>query len=116
MKAITFIIIGIVFAALGQLLFKLGTNVTGEITASNLLRMINVYIVLGIFFYGLSSVFWIIALSKADLSFVYPFTALTFIIVYVLSILILHESIHTNRLAGSLIIILGIFVLFFFEK
>lgn len=116
MRAITFILIGIVFAAAGQLLFKLGTNQIGDINSANLLRMINPYIMLGMLFYGLGSVFWIIALSKADLSFVYPFTALTFILVYFLSILVLNEAIRSNRLIGSVIIVLGICVMFLFEK
>jgi drug/metabolite transporter (DMT)-like permease len=116
MNAIQNILIGIVFAAFGQLLFKIGTDHTGQIGLSNLLQLLNGYIILGLIFYGLGSVFWIIALSKADLSFVYPFTALTFVLVSILSVFILKENLSWNRLAGTGIIMLGVIVLFLFEK
>lgn len=107
-----YIAIGVIFASFGQLLFKMGTNITGELSLSNLLQLLNAYIILGLIFYAIGSVFWIIALSKADLSFVYPFIALTFLIVYACSAIILHEPIHLNRLAGAGIIMIGLFVLF----
>jgi drug/metabolite transporter (DMT)-like permease len=116
MTAITDILIGIVFAAFGQLLFKIGTDNTGQIGLSNIFQIFNIYIILGLVFYGVGSVFWIIALSKADLSFVYPFTALTFVLVCVLSVFILKENLTWNRIAGTAIILLGVTVLFLFEK
>jgi len=61
--------------------------------------------------YGLSTVFWLIALSKKDLSFVYPFISLTYILVLVLSSLVLKESMGANKLVGTLIIILGLIVI-----
>ena len=91
MTAITDILIGIVFAAFGQLFFKLGTDNTGQIGLSNILQLFNIYIIVGLVFYGIGSIFWIIALSKADLSFVYPFTALTFVLLCILSVVILKE-------------------------
>ncbi len=114
-KAIVDILIGIVFASFGQLFFKMGANSAGEVSFSNLLQLLNVYIIVGLFFYAIGSIFWIIALSKADLSFVYPFIALTFIIVYAFSILMLKEPFHASRMIGTAIIILGLCVLFAFD-
>ncbi len=116
MKAIIYILAGIVFAALGQLLFKIGANSAGETDISNVFRLLNLYVVTGMVLYGLSAVLWVMALSVADLTYVYPFTALTFVLVYLLSFLVLKESFHLNRLIGAGIIALGIFVMFIFEK
>ena len=116
MSAITDILIGIVFASFGQLFFKIGTNNTGELSLSNILQFLNVFIIIGLIFYALGSIFWIVALSKADLSFVYPFTAVTFVVVYILSFFLLKEPFHLNRLVGTGIIIIGVCILFFFEK
>jgi uncharacterized membrane protein len=116
MTAVTDILIGIVFAAFGQLLFKIGTDNTGQIGLSNIFQLLNVYIILGLIFYGIGSVFWIIALSKADLSFVYPFTALTFVLVSILSVFVLKEYLSWNRIIGTAIILFGVIVLFIFEK
>ncbi len=116
MTAITDILIGIVFAAFGQLFFKIGTDNTGQIGLHNIFQLLNIYIILGLIFYGIGSVFWIIALSKADLSFVYPFTALTFVLICLLSVFILKETLTWNRIVGTGIILLGVIVLFVFEK
>jgi uncharacterized membrane protein len=116
MTAITDILIGIVFAAFGQLFFKIGTNNTGQIGLANIVQLLNIYIVLGLFFYVIGSIFWILALAKADLSFVYPFTALTFVLVCLFSVFILKEHLSWNRIVGTGIILLGTIVLFVFEK
>jgi len=73
--------------------------------------LLNPYVLLGFVMYGLSTVFWLIALSKKDLSFVYPFISLTYILVLVLSSLVLKESMGANKLVGTLIIILGLIVI-----
>jgi uncharacterized membrane protein len=61
--------------------------------------------------YGLSTIFWLIALSKKDLSFVYPFISLTYVLVLVLSSLVLKEDIGINKLAGTLIIMFGLVII-----
>jgi len=90
------IIIGIIFAAFGQVSWKLGMNQAGQLAALNLATLstvlLNPYVLLGFVMYALSTIFWLIALSKKELSFVYPFISLTYIIVLVLSSLVLKES------------------------
>ena len=115
MNAIIIIIIGVVFAAIGQVSWKLGMNQVGQISAMNLAYvssvLLNPYVMLGFVMYGLSTVFWLIALSKKDLSFVYPFISLTYILVLALSSLVLKESIGLNKIAGTLAIIAGLIII-----
>lgn len=112
MNVIIIILIGIIFASVGQIFWKIGMNNFGHITnyaPSTLITIFfNPYILSGLAMYGLSTVFWLIALSKKDLSFVYPFIGLTFIIVLILSNVILKESIGIYRIIGTFIIILGL--------
>ncbi len=115
MNAIIIIIIGVVFAAIGQVSWKLGMNQAGQISAMNLAYissvLLNPYVLLGFMMYGLSTVFWLIALSKKDLSFVYPFISLTYILVLALSSIVLKESIGINKIAGTLAIIVGLIII-----
>ena len=62
----------------------------------------------GGFIYFLSLFIWFYVLSKVDLSFAYPFLALSYVLVLVLSWLVLGESISTLRIAGVLIISGGV--------
>ena len=115
MNAIVIIIIGIIFAAFGQVSWKLGMNQAGQLATLDLTTLstvlLNPYVLLGFVMYGLSTIFWLIALSKKDLSFVYPFISLTYVLVLVLSSLVLKESIGVNKLAGTLIIIVGLIII-----
>ena len=115
MNVIIIILIGIIFASAGQIFWKIGMNSMGPITTytpSTLITIfLNPYILSGLAMYGLGTVFWLIALSKRDLSFVYPFMALTFIIVLILSAFILNESIGIYRIIGTFVIILGLILI-----
>jgi len=115
MNVIIIILIGIIFASVGQVVLKIGMNSMGSITnytpSTIIATFLNPYILSGLAMYGLAAIFWLIALSKRDLSFVYPFIALTFIIVLILSNVILKESIGIYRIIGTFIIILGLIVI-----
>lgn len=114
MNVIIIILIGILFASLGQVFWKIGMNSIGAIdsfSGSNFVAIFsNIYILIGLVMYGLGTLFWLIALSQKDLSFVYPFISLTFLIVLFLSYFILKEQIGTARIGGTLIIILGLLI------
>jgi uncharacterized membrane protein len=114
MNTIIIILVGILFASLGQVFWKIGMNSIGAIDKFSIPGIISMFlnpvVLLGLFMYGLSTVFWLIALSRKDLSFVYPFISLTFIIVLFLSYFILKEQIGTARIIGTIIIIIGLMV------
>ncbi|OYV12967.1 MAG: EamA-like transporter family, partial [Methanosaeta sp. ASO1] len=56
-------------------------------------------------------IFWLLALSRMELSFVYPFISLTYILVLGLSHLVFRECIGLNKIAGSVLIILGLILI-----
>lgn len=115
MNTVFIILVGILFASSGQILWKIGMTDIGPITSisfGSLIPMImSPWVIGGTLCYGLSTVFWLIALSRADLSFVYPFIALTFVIIFIASFILFHENISALRISGAAIIICGIIVL-----
>lgn len=115
MKAIFDIIIAISFAALGQIFWKLGMKNIGLIDRYDLGTIIeifkNIQVDIGIIFYASSTVFWLIALSKKDLSYVYPFIAGTYIIVLILSNIIIGEKFGFYRLSGAIVVLLGLLLI-----
>lgn len=58
----------------------------------------------------LASVCWMAAMTKFQLSYAYPFTSLSFIMVLLLSGLIFRESITLPKVLGAVIIMVGIAV------
>lgn len=55
-------------------------------------------------------VFWLMALARFELSYVFPFLSLNFVLVTVLSMPILHEPFSWQRIIGVGVIVLGVFI------
>jgi multidrug transporter EmrE-like cation transporter len=113
MKPFSLLLIAVVLATLGQIFLKKGVLVTGEVnlagfSVKELINLIfNSFVLLGLVFYMMSAVLWLSALSRTTLNFVYPFTALTFVLVMLSSRVVFLESIPTMRYIGIGVICLG---------
>ncbi len=59
---------------------------------------------------GIAAVSWVTALSRLELSRAYPFTALSFVTVLLLSAIFFDETVTLAKLAGVALIILGLVV------
>ncbi len=99
----------------GQLLLKKAMLGIGVLTPSAgavptiVLRIAtSPLVIVGLGCYVLGSFFWLIALSRAQLSFAYPFVGLSFVLVFAASWYFYGESINLWRLAGMASIVLGV--------
>ena len=78
MKPLLLLLFPVVSASFGQILFKKGVLITGEVTFKSsilgeLLKLLfNPVIFSGLILYAVSTVLWLIALSKTTLNFAYP--------------------------------------------
>jgi undecaprenyl phosphate-alpha-L-ara4N flippase subunit ArnE len=100
------VLTGSVCAAFGQLLFKLGA--TGRTSFAS---FVNGRILLGLILYSIGTGLWIVALSRAKLTSVYPFTALTFVLVYLLGVAVLGEVVPLRAAVGVTLVLLGLFLI-----
>jgi len=113
MKPAWLLLISVCSATLGQIFFKKGVFVTGEITLKGsvigelLKLLLNPFVFSGLLLYVVSTILWLIALSKTNLSFVYPFTALIFVLVMICARFIFLEPVPPLRYIGIAIICLG---------
>jgi drug/metabolite transporter (DMT)-like permease len=62
----------------------------------------------GLVLFGLSAIVWLFALSRASLSFAYPFAALSYVLIVLFSVLVLHEDVPVLRWIGVAFIVTGI--------
>ncbi len=113
MKPVWWLLISVGSATLGQIFFKKGVFMTGEITLKGsiigeLIKLVlNPFVFSGLFLYIISTIVWLIALSKTTLSFVFPFTALIFVLVMLSARIVFLEPIPTLRYLGILLICVG---------
>ena len=71
------------------------------------------WVLLAIFATFLSGVTWIMAMTKLELSYAYPYVALTFVVVPTLGIVLFGESITQGKILGGVFILLGIGIVMF---
>jgi len=117
-SAVIVLLVSAITASIGQVLFKKGMMLAGKVDiklslecAIYLIKTVfTPYVFAGLLFYALSTLLWLAALSKCTLNFAYPFTAVTFVLVILLSSFILKEPIPLTRIAGMAVIIGGIFI------
>jgi drug/metabolite transporter (DMT)-like permease len=69
------------------------------------------WIISGFIFAFMASITWAMAMTKLQLSQAYPFMSISFILVFILSVLFFNESITMNKIFGYLLIISGIIIL-----
>ncbi len=111
--ALGLLMVAICLGATGQILLKAGLKQLGEKPAPlTVLASIftNIRVFGGYFCYGTSSLLYIVALSRLDLSYAYPLVAFSYVLVTVLAWRFLGETVPTLRWAGLAIIMVGVMV------
>jgi multidrug transporter EmrE-like cation transporter len=115
MNVIIELIISTLLAAAGQVTWRLGMKSVGTFDSYDLSTLFHVFtnwqVDLGVVLYGLSTLFWLSALSKKDLSYVYPFVAGTYLLVLVLSYFVLKENFGLERVIGAAIVLTGLVII-----
>lgn len=58
----------------------------------------------------IASLFWIMAMTKFEISYAYPFMSLAFVLVFLFSVFMFEESINAYKIIGLIFIVLGILI------
>jgi len=72
--------------------------------------LFNPYIMISLVLTLLSGLSWMIAMTKFDISYAYPFTTLGFVIVFIFSIVFFNEPATWQKLIGLAFIVAGIII------
>lgn len=114
-QVLPLILTSLAIAVVGQLLLKIGmtqvrdASPAGSGAVAILTKAaVQPLVIVGIAGYAISAVLWLLALSRADLSKVYPFAGLTVATVAIASWLILKEPMTAMRWVGTLIVVIGV--------
>ena len=114
-KLLLILLIGLLFEAAGVVLLKKGITQIGEvekITPAEVIRIIkigvtNPIVLLGVFFEALFFACLLILMSKSDITFLWPLTALSFVMTTLAALLFLGEKVSPVRWAGVILIMIG---------
>lgn len=115
MRPILILLVSVLLTVIGQIFWKIGANQVGQITISisnfipsTIKLFTNIWVIFGCAVFIVSSILWVAALTKLDLSFAFPFLSLGYVLIFLVSYLIFHEQISTLRLAGMILICIGV--------
>ena len=114
-KLLLILLIGLVFEAVGVVLLKKGITQVGEVKqvcVAEIIRVVkagvtNPSILLGVFFEALFFVCLLVLLAESDVSFLWPLTALSFVMTTLAALIFLGEKVSSVRWAGVIFIVIG---------
>jgi multidrug transporter EmrE-like cation transporter len=112
------ILVCVTLGVCGQLLLKHGmssdrdeVDQINEVIPRLLRAATSPTVIAGFVLYGLSAALWLIVLTRADLSYAYPLLSIGYVVVVLLSRVLFHEAVTPMRLAGTLVICVGVFLI-----
>ncbi|MGH2752443.1 MAG: EamA family transporter [Actinomycetota bacterium] len=115
------LVVSVIFAVAGQFTLKTAMNEIGRIGATEMAAAGDTIVRasreprlwLGLVLFGISAAFWLVVLSRVDLSVAYPFVGLSYIFVVFFARLFLHEQVTALRWLGVVVVAVGIAIIGF---
>ncbi len=115
MNSFFLVLFSVVMGATGQVILKIGADKLGSLFISSqnifqdLLRILKTpQVLIALAFYAAGALTWIKALTKENLSYVYPMVGLSYVLVMLYSYFLFKEPITLNKFIGVILIIGGV--------
>ena len=117
--SIVLLVVSVGFAVAGQLTLKSAMDHIGRIGGAQIAEPLETIgraareprLWAGLFLFGISSLFWLVVLSRVPLSVAYPFVGISYIFVVGFARFVLHENIPASRWIGVAVVALGIAII-----
>lgn len=107
----------ILLGVMGQMILKWQVGLAGPLPAESSERLgfivrllMNPWVIFSLSAAFLAMLSWMLALSKLELSYAYPFTSLAFVILLFLSAAVFKEPLTAPKMLGTLLIMAGLVV------
>jgi drug/metabolite transporter (DMT)-like permease len=114
-KLLLILLIGLVFEATGVVFLKKGITKVGEVRNVSVAEIVRVVkagitspcVLLGVFFEALFFVCLLVLMAESEISFLWPLTALSFVMTTLAALVFLGERVSSLRWAGVVFIMIG---------
>lgn len=107
----------ILFTVYGQIVLKWKIDKAGLLPEALtdkvyflLQLLLNPWILSGFLSAFVASLFWMAAMTKFNISYAYPFMSLSFVLVFLLSVIIFGDPVTVQKVVGLSLIVVGIIV------
>lgn len=113
-----YLLLSIVLSAVGQLVLKYGVVEMGgiDIKLKNIISSLvqvftNGWVMIGVLCFVTSMILWLKVISTMELSRAYPSVSLSYVIVFIFSLLLFKEGASASKIMGLISIMVGVFLL-----
>lgn len=115
MVSLALLLFSVATAACGQLLLKHGMQVAVARTTAGrgsliLAAVTSPWVLLGLLIFAVSATTWLAALARVPLSVAYPFNALGYLAILIVSVAVLHERASIWTWLGTLMVVSGLII------
>ena len=109
-KTIVLILAAVAFSVMGQLLLKSGAQHIASLGrgAFLLAAFRNAHVLAGLTAWAASTICWLYVLRVAPLSRAYGMTSLTYVFIFLTSVIFLGERVRPVHAAGTALIVIGV--------
>ncbi len=114
----TYILSTVLFTVYSQLVMRWQVSAAGEIPSDwpskirfVITLLLNPWVMSGILATFFAGVSWMLAMTRFEISYAYPFVSLNYVLVLAASILLFQESLSFAKVLGTALIILGIAII-----
>ena len=114
-NAFILVLVAVCFSVTGEILLKAGMDRAGIFSLAAIATMVPKMLRIWQLWAGFGSisigaVFWLSAISRVDLSWAYPMLAMGYVLTLIFARTVLHEPVSLMRWIGSLVIVLGVYL------
>jgi multidrug transporter EmrE-like cation transporter len=117
--SIGLLLVSVGFSIAGQITLKAAMNQIGRIGSAEVAAAGDTILRaakeprlwLGLTLFGISSIFWLVVLSRVPLSVAYPFVGISYVLIVLMSRLVLNEAVPALRWVGVLVVALGLTII-----
>lgn len=113
-----YIIIAVILAAYSQLVIRWQVELAGELPTDLsgkfgfiVQLLLNSWVISSIMATFLAGVLWMLAMTKFEISYAFPFVSLNYIILLVAGHLLFGEAINASKVAGTILVMMGLLVI-----
>jgi len=107
----------IIFTVYGQIIIKWRMQFYKNLPSDSVEKvffllklLLDPFILSGFIAAFVASLFWMVAMTRFEISYAYPFTSLSFVLVFIISIFLFSETISLGKIVGLLLIVAGVIV------
>jgi multidrug transporter EmrE-like cation transporter len=113
-----YILSTILFTVYSQLVLRWQVGAAGQAPADTVGKvsfiaslLMNPWVITGILATFLAGVSWMLAMTRFEIGYAYPFVSLNYVIILAASVLYFQESLSASKIVGTVLVVAGIVVI-----